>query len=423
MGCTLIRFPGGEVADNYHWQTNRLDDTKAFPYEEGAEQMDFDEFMAWLGTIGAAPICVVNLESGFLHGDVESGVKEAAEWVRYANVTRKYGVKYWEIGNETDLLGTRYSMTAEQYANAVVRFSQAMKAVDPTIQIGALGPMSPLHAAPLDRVSAEARAELQALPAGERRARGKEVEYAKEGPSWWPTVCRIAKGHFDFAIVHRYDNSRTTFPDVLVPPLNLEPTVRELDTYLRQQAGREVPLALTEWNVWRNATDLGKLGHALTIAEQIGNYLSGGIDMANYWPMRYPRGKAGNEYFRGLLSYETKEPRAAFHVMKLFREYASGQVVGVETGNEALYAFATHDAQGTSLFVINRLGIGAGIEATLTCWWETTARTASVSVPSPFASRARDGPSCCHPAPWPFFEPTKGQFADGGVSPPSPRRL
>ncbi len=26
--------------------------------------------------------------------------EEAAGWVRYANVTKGYGIKYWEIGNE-----------------------------------------------------------------------------------------------------------------------------------------------------------------------------------------------------------------------------------------------------------------------------------------------------------------------------------
>ena len=25
---------------------------------------------------------------------------EAAAWVKYANVTKNYGVKYWEVGNE-----------------------------------------------------------------------------------------------------------------------------------------------------------------------------------------------------------------------------------------------------------------------------------------------------------------------------------
>jgi hypothetical protein len=240
-----------------------------------------------------------------------------------------------------------------------------MKAVDPTIRIGALGPLSPTHAGAMDRVPADVRTELQDLPAGKRRARGKQITLAKEGTPWWPTVCRIAKRHFDFAIIHRYDSSRREFPKVFVPPLQLAPQARALDTYLKQEFGREMPLALTEWNTWRSATGLGKAGHALTIAEQVGNYLAGGVDMANYWPMRYPRGKAKNEYFRGLLNYDTKEPRAAFHVLKLFRQYATGQAVPVTLDNPQVYGFATHDGAASSVFLVNRLGIGDGIAATV----------------------------------------------------------
>ena len=363
MGCTLIRFPGGEVADNYHWQTNRLDNTKDFPYEDGPEQLDFDEFMAWVRTIGAEPSCVINLESGFLHGDVAKAIKEAADWVRYANITQKYGVKYWEIGNETDLVGTRYPLTAEQYGQAVRDFSKAMKAVDPTIQIGALGAFSPKHAVALDRLSEAESKRVQALPKGQRRGIHAKLKFQPGGTPWWPTVCKIAGGHFDFAIVHRYDGTRRDFPPAAVPPLKMGPQIRELDDYLKQQFGKEIPIALTEWNVWRNATGLGKLGHALTIAEQMGCYLTGGVDMGNYWPMRYPRGKAKKEYFRGLLNHDTKEPRAVFHVFKLFRKHAVGRMVPVEVGNPNIYAFATQDEASATLFLINRLGIGDGVQA------------------------------------------------------------
>jgi len=155
-------------------------------------------------------------------------------------------VKYWEIGNETDLLGTRYPLTAEEYGQAVARFSQAMKAVDPTIQIGALGPFSPTHVAPLDRLSPERQALLRTLRSGERKTRRAEFPPELAGAPWWPTVCQTAGKDFDFVIVHRYDNSRTEFPPAFVAPLSLAEPVQVLDRYLREQFGHEVPLALTE---------------------------------------------------------------------------------------------------------------------------------------------------------------------------------
>ena len=63
------------------------------------------------------------------------------EWVRYANVTNNYGIKRWTLGNETDY-GTSYAGDnpgATTYANDVVEFARAMKAVDPTIRIGING--------------------------------------------------------------------------------------------------------------------------------------------------------------------------------------------------------------------------------------------------------------------------------------------
>ncbi|MDX2682608.1 hypothetical protein PV333_41195 [Streptomyces sp. NY05-11A] len=48
-----------------------------------------------MGTVraaGAQPVITVNYGSGT--------PDEAAAWVRYANITKGYGIKYWEVGNE-----------------------------------------------------------------------------------------------------------------------------------------------------------------------------------------------------------------------------------------------------------------------------------------------------------------------------------
>ena len=68
-------------------------------------------------------------------------METAVEWVRYANVTKKYAVKYWEIGNESYHSGSYNGIApdASTYANDLADFARAMKAVDPTIRIGANG--------------------------------------------------------------------------------------------------------------------------------------------------------------------------------------------------------------------------------------------------------------------------------------------
>src|SRR5436190_1896173 len=74
------------------------------------------------------------------------GVNDAA-WVRYANVTKGYGAKYWEIGNEIYGNGhygadweadSHPAKTPVEYANNVVAYADAMKAVDPSVKIGAV---------------------------------------------------------------------------------------------------------------------------------------------------------------------------------------------------------------------------------------------------------------------------------------------
>ncbi len=64
---------------------------------------------------------------------------QAADIVRYVNVTNARAVKYWVIGNEPDLSTGGYNYTtAAQVAAYFKPFASAMKAVDPTIKI--IGP-------------------------------------------------------------------------------------------------------------------------------------------------------------------------------------------------------------------------------------------------------------------------------------------
>ena len=112
----FVRWPGGNVAQDYHWQwgigprdqrptwTN-----KAWWNEREPSDFGSDEFIAFCRTIGAEPHVVVNVEGA------GATPEEAAAWVEYlngppdskygamraANGRREpYGVKTWELGNE-----------------------------------------------------------------------------------------------------------------------------------------------------------------------------------------------------------------------------------------------------------------------------------------------------------------------------------
>jgi len=68
--------------------------------------------------------------------------QEAADWVLYSNVTRNYGFHYWEVGNE-NYGSWEYDLRSRphdpySYALAFRDYKNAMKAVDPSIKVGAV---------------------------------------------------------------------------------------------------------------------------------------------------------------------------------------------------------------------------------------------------------------------------------------------
>ena len=91
-GVRTMRYPGGSYGDIYHWKDNTA------PGGYVAPNTDFDTFMGGVRRAGAQPIIIANYGTGT--------PEEAADWVRYANVTKGYGVKYWEIGTSSTGTGT-----------------------------------------------------------------------------------------------------------------------------------------------------------------------------------------------------------------------------------------------------------------------------------------------------------------------------
>ncbi|TYB43165.1 alpha-L-arabinofuranosidase, partial [Microbispora tritici] len=86
-GVQMMRYPGGSYGDGFHWETSTVSGGGYV-----APGTDFDSFMGTVRGVGAQAIIIANYGSGT--------AQEAADWVKYANVTKGYGVKYWEIGNE-----------------------------------------------------------------------------------------------------------------------------------------------------------------------------------------------------------------------------------------------------------------------------------------------------------------------------------
>ncbi|WP_211591852.1 cellulose binding domain-containing protein [Microbispora sp. H10836] len=226
-----VRYPGGSYGDLYHWETHTV------PGGTVAPNTGFDAFMRTVRNAGAQAVVIANYGTGT--------PEEAAGWVRYANVTKKYGVKYWEIGNE--LYGNGYygatwetddhaDKSPAAYARNTLEFVRAMKAVDPTIKIGAVLTIP------------------GSWPDG--------VVAAGDSANWNHTVIPAVAPEIDFFTVHWYPG--TSIPDtsgdvagLLASPPGLAEMLAQVRADVAALGGRDVPLALTEV-----ASNIGRNTHA-----------------------------------------------------------------------------------------------------------------------------------------------------------------
>jgi alpha-L-arabinofuranosidase len=133
MGAKHLRYPGGNKSNYYSWAAAPFTDPSTNFwggwYANAAQNtINFDEFMDICISTGAQPHINVAYNP-----DLGLNEELAAAWVEYANITKGYNIKYWEIGNE--LWKSELGFTTESLAETVKAYSEAMKAVDPSIKI------------------------------------------------------------------------------------------------------------------------------------------------------------------------------------------------------------------------------------------------------------------------------------------------
>ena len=172
MEVPVIRFPGGTDVDYMDWRdmvSNVPDRASERPISTGhqghrvSNHFGYDEFLQFCEQTQAEAIVVVNFRDGLLKSKpLDEAAAHAAALVAYCNApltanlpeemsrwatlrakngrTTPYGVKYFQIGNETWAFLNRAQTLAPQglapyYVDCLKAYIDAMKAVDPQIKI------------------------------------------------------------------------------------------------------------------------------------------------------------------------------------------------------------------------------------------------------------------------------------------------
>lgn len=356
MGVRSLRFPGGDKSDNHLWSVPPFDrprPTLACGPGKGREQplldsdggwkvrlLDFDEFMGLCRRLEAEPTVVVCYDA--LHAPGSSVTKQrlietAAAWVEYANVRRKYGVEYWEIGNEGYIDET---VDVHDYARDLVEFAAAMKNVDPSIKIGANGPP---------------------------RAEGG----GRHGPTsdipWWKVVFETAAEHIDFGVVHVYSCWKWGGYEAYREHSPGYPEAHRDATSILEAARRWGPpgfadrlrVAVTELNAadwseggWEKVNDLG---HGLVAFDIIGTLIEiDQVDMAQLWNTRWVTHPPEAPSLWDAVD-DDNQLQPTGRALAIWSQFLNDEMVPV-TEPERMRTFASFSRRGgrLSIFAINK---------------------------------------------------------------------
>lgn len=299
-GLTIVRYPGGNWGD--------LNDL---------EQWQVDQFLGFLkqNMNGAQAFINVRLKGGT--------AQQAADLVKYTNITKKYGVTYWGIGNEPDLYGGDY--TVNQYNKDWREWALAMKAVDPTIKL--IGPeVSQFKANPVDSYLANRE--------------------------FWLTQFLIANGDLvDIVAVHRYP-----FPsDGSTPPTKAQlrdnskewdETIPYLKALVRKHTGRDLPVGVTEVNSSWASNSAGEATmdshyNAIWWGDSLGRMIRQGASLVNQFAI------IGNY---GLMDNHTVYP--TYYVYKMYQLFGTERIyASSDDPNVSIFAAKRPDGSLTLLLV------------------------------------------------------------------------
>ncbi len=233
LGIGMMRYPGGCLAHNYDWRqaAGPLAERPNYPF-------GIDEYIQLCRELGAEPLFTV---ADYTLPAAEMP-QHAADLVEYLNspatpehpwaMKRKagghpepYGVKWFELGNESDHGNhkclPRRCFTPEEYVDYAKATAAAMRKVDPSVKIGVVT----------------------------KPGNGDDFDCP-----WNMAVYKGACPIADFLVIHFYGpgiggpDHEGNFKSSMAYPEQVERYMASYRKLCKEGCGKELPLAITEYN-------------------------------------------------------------------------------------------------------------------------------------------------------------------------------
>jgi alpha-N-arabinofuranosidase len=333
LDAPVYRWPGGNFVSGYDWKDGIGDRDRRPPRKnpawKGIEHNDvgIHEFTAFCRLVAAEPLVVVNTGLGG-----EASAREEVEYVNGAVTTpmgkwrarngraEPFGVRWWGVGNEMYGDWQLGHMPLEEYTKKHNRVVDAMRGVDPSIHLVAVGNVGP----------------------------------------WSERMLRDAAGHMSLMSEHFYVQQKADLVQhVEQVPAQVRRIVEAHRAYRRTipgLSGRDIRVAIDEYNYWYGAYVFGELGtryflkDALGIAEGLHEIFRSSdiVAMANY-------AQTVNVIGAIKTSRTAAELETTGLVLELYRSHYGTIPVAVEGGDRPLdlHAAVSEDGRRLTVGVVN----------------------------------------------------------------------
>ncbi len=323
----VIRWPGGCFASAYRWKDaiGPQHQRRSYPIEiwddRDTNSLGTDEFLALCRKVGAEPLLVVNIGTPAWRqqSSEEQYLQDVLDWIEYCNGPKDspwgqrraanghpepYGVKYWEIDNET------WHMGAEAYAEAVRKIAPRMRKVDPTIRLAACG----------------------------------SAGYGTDGIGlpWNRVIIERCAEWIDYLSIHHYES-----PDEFAAgPTRYEEFFLKTGELIRQSKNPQLKIYVSEWNAqstdWRTGLYAGGLLNAF---ERCGDVVGMG------GPALFLRHVSAKEWDNAFINFDHRRwfPAPNYVVMKLWRDYYAPLRIAISGESQPLNVVATRSHGGETV--------------------------------------------------------------------------